>query len=388
MKKKLLAVLVSAAAVVALAGCSNGEISNDYIKISQYKGIEVDQVDVAEVTDDDVESQVQSNLSASAITTDVTDRAVQSGDTATIDYTGTIDGVAFDGGSATDYPLTIGSGAFMPGFEDQIIGHNIGETFDVNVTFPEGYQNADLANKAAVFSVTIKSLSVSTTPELTDDWVAANSKDSKNVDQYKKEIKKQLETSNEESQKSSLKSESLAAVLDKTEVKKYPEGDVEDQEAAIKNQYTSMAEYYGLEFADFLQQYMGMTEDDFAAQVTEAAQTTVKQNLVCELIAKKQKLAPTDKEYKSEIKKYAEDYGYEDSDAIIKQVGEDQLKSLILQDKVSDWLADNCVQVKPEADNTTTDDTATDNTTDGTSDTTTDSGSGSSSDSAEQDSAQ
>ena len=155
MKKKL---AVLAAGICALSlfltGCS-GEISNDYVTITKYKGVEIDKVDADAVSDNDVEAQINSVLQSKSTTTEVTDRAAQTGDTVTIDYEGKKDGVAFDGGTATDAQLTLGSGQFIDGFEDGVVGHNIGDTFDLDLTFPENYGNEDLAGQAVVFTLSL-----------------------------------------------------------------------------------------------------------------------------------------------------------------------------------------------------------------------------------------
>lgn len=360
MKKKLLALAVGVCAAGALAGCSN-ELSNEYITISQYKGLEVQKVEETEVTDELVESQVQSALEASSISEEITGRAVENGDTVNIDYVGSVDGVEFEGGSAQGYMLEIGSGAFLPaagdykGFEEQIIGHNTGEKFDINVQFPDSYNNnPDLAGKPAVFSITLNSINVVTVPELTDDWVKDNSEKSKTVAEYKKELKKQMEESYKESSEQTLKSEVLTALADKTEVKEYPKGAVEDELQEMKTYYENMAVNYGMEFDAFLEQYMGMTEDDFTTEAKTVVEDTVKRDLACELVAKKKNLELSDKEYDKEIKKYAEDYGYEDIKTIKEQVGEDVLKKMILQDKVSDYLVESCVQVEAGTEDTAT----------------------------------
>ena len=192
MKKKL---AVLAAGICALSlfltGCS-GEISNDYVTITKYKDVEIDKVDADAVSDNDVEAQINSVLQSKSTTTEVTDRAAQTGDTVTIDYEGKKDGVAFDGGTATDAQLTLGSGQFIDGFEDGVVGHNIGDTFDLDLTFPENYGNEDLAGQAVVFTVTLKGISQTDVPELTDEFVQSVSDTSKTVEEYKKEIKKMI----------------------------------------------------------------------------------------------------------------------------------------------------------------------------------------------------
>lgn len=351
MKKKCLAVLLAGVmAVSVLAGCSklgSKEISNDNITISKYKGIEVEKVAPEEVTDEDVESELQSTLQANRIINEVTDRAAQNGDTVTIDYVGKMDGEEFQGGSATDTDLTLGSGGFIEGFEAGLVGHANGETVELNLTFPENYSMApEKAGKPVVFTVTIKKITTQTLPELNDEFVQSVSKDSKTVEEYKKEIKKKLKEQNQENADISLQNAVWNEVIANSEVKKYPKEDVKEETDNLKKMYVQMAEYNGLEFKDFLEQSMnGMTEEQFDEQAEEAAKSTVKQKLAVKLIAEKEKLDLSEKEYDKEIEQYAKDYGFESSDAIKEAIDEDVLKNDILMTKVKKWLAENCKQV-------------------------------------------
>ncbi|MEG1504819.1 MAG: FKBP-type peptidyl-prolyl cis-trans isomerase, partial [Lachnospiraceae bacterium] len=154
MKKKLATLLLSVCVVATVTGCGSKEISDKNITISQYKGVEVDKVAEGKVTKEDVENSIKSTQEANVITNEVKDRAVQDGDTATIDFVGKKDGVEFEGGSAKDYPLTVGASNFIEGFDTGLIGHNAGETFDLPLTFPAEYQVADLAGKDVVFTTT------------------------------------------------------------------------------------------------------------------------------------------------------------------------------------------------------------------------------------------
>lgn len=351
MKKKWIAAALSLVMAVSLAGCS-GEISNEYITIKQYKGLEVAEVAKTEVTDDKVESTVNSYLSASQVKEEITDRAAEDGDTVDIDYTGTIDDVAFDGGTASGASLVLGSGQFLgaegdyKGFEEQIVGHKTGDEFDIMVKFPADYPSEEVADKPAKFHIKLNAIYMVATPELTDEWVQENSEKSKTVEEFKKEIRENMETTNEEKYNSTLKSEVLEAFLEQVEVKELPEEDVEEQYQAIDENYKGLAESYGMEFEDFLSSYMGMTEEDFETKAQEAAEAAVKRNLACELLAKKKRLEPSDKEYEEKMKEYAEQSGYEDVDAFKEAVGEDVIKMVVLQDKVAEYLAEKCTQVE------------------------------------------
>ena len=180
MKKKLIAVIAGVFLMGSLTGCSS-QLSNEYITIKQYKGLEVPQVEATELTDDQVTNYVNYFLQADATRTEVTDRAAQTGDTVNIDYVGKVDGVEFQGGSAQGTDLELGSGSFIgangdyQGFEDQIVGHNKGEQFDITVQFPDTYMNTEMAGKVAVFTITLNGIYTVDVPKLTDKWVKENS---------------------------------------------------------------------------------------------------------------------------------------------------------------------------------------------------------------------
>ena len=354
MKKKIAALAAGiCAASLIFTGCSS-EVSNDYVTITKYKNVEVDKVDTTEITDDDVESQINSVLQANSTTTEVTDRAAQEGDTVTIDYVGKKDGVAFDGGTATGAQLTLGSGTYIDGFEDGVIGHKIGDTFDLDLTFPENYGQTDLAGQAVVFTVTLQGISETNVPELTDEFVKTVSDTATTVEEYKKEVKESMETSNEENQTSTLKEEAWQAVLSNTTVNKYPKKELKSMISTITDRYKSMADSYGLEFADFLEQYMGMDEDTFTSEATKAAKDQVKANLAADLIIEKAKIDVSDKALEAKYKEYAETYGYEDVDALKNTMEEagnlENLEKTARLDIVEDWVADNCKQVEKSSD--------------------------------------
>lgn len=349
MKKKLITLVVGVCTIAMLAGCSSKKLSNDYITLKEYKGVEVEKQETAKVTDEDVETRIQETRQANMISTEV-DREAQNGDMIVFDYEGKIDGVAFERGSATDQQHTLGMGGFIPGFEEGLVGHKAGETFDVPVTFPEEYQDTDKAGKDAVFTMTLKSVSEQTEPELTDDFVKSVSEESKTVDEYKKEVKKTLETEAEEATKSILSAAALSEVVNDAEVKKYPKDRVEENKKMIRSQYEQMATLYGMEFADFIDQQMQMSEEDFDAQAEEAAKTALKEQLAIELIAENEKLVPSEKELEKAMKTYSDMYGYADVETFKANIGEDLIKQQVTRDNVGSWLVENCKQVEKKAD--------------------------------------
>lgn len=353
MKKKFITVMLAAALAGTLAGCSE-ELSNDYVTVKQYKGLEVPQPTPAEeVTDDQVEQVIQSNLAAYAQTEEVTDRAAEMGDIVNIDYTGYLDGTAFDGGSAEGADLELGSNSFIgatddyKGFEEQIAGHQTGDEFDITVQFPDPYdRNPDMSGAVADFHIVLNSISQQVTPELTDEWVKEISDESETVDEYREEIRSQIEENTEASIESELESSVQSALMDNVEIKKYPEDRVEELTQQMTDYYTQLAGMYGLELGEFVETYMQMSEDDFNAQIDESVRQGVALEEALKLIAEKRHLEPTDEEYEEGMAEYAEQAGYDDVDEYTEQVGEDELKAAVLRDKVTDYLVDNCIQVE------------------------------------------
>lgn len=351
MKKKVVVLLTGImSAAMLLSGCQASKgLETDELKITQYKGIEVAQVDKPEeVTDEDVEGSINTALEAQAESKEIKDRAVKDGDIVNIDFVGKMGGKAFDGGSAEGYDLTIGSDSFIDGFEDSIIGHKLGDKFDWKGKFPDDYGNTEYAGKDVVFTITVNSITEKVVPELTDEVVAKLSDSAKTVKEYKAEVKKQLEDDAQSTYDNALYSEVWQAVLDNTEIKKYPEGEKEKIVKTLTDNYKQMAEAYNMEFADFLEQQMGMTEDDFNTQAEAAAEQSVKSKMATEAIAKEEKIKLDDKAYEEQLKQIAEDYGYESVDDLKEQVEEENLKSTALNNIVVENVAKQCIQKASE----------------------------------------
>lgn len=348
MKKRILAAAMSVAMLLSLTGCSS-ELSDEYITVKKYKGLEVTEVTKEEVTDETVETTINDKLSAAATTEEITDRAAELGDTVVMDYVGTVDDVAFDGGTATDASLVLGSGSYIgangdyEGFEDQIVGHKVGEEFDITVMFPEDYSE-EMGGKVADFHITLKSITQTIVPELTDEWVAENSEESETVDEYREEIRASLEEDAENVQTATLQEAVAAALVEQVEVTTLPEDMVTAQYDEIVKYYETYAAMYGAELTDFITNYMGMTEEDFEASAQESAENYVVTILAMELIAEKEGIEITEED----ISELAAVYGYDDNEAFIEQYGEDVVNQSILFDKVTLFLVDECVQVEAE----------------------------------------
>ncbi len=352
MKKKITGVMLAAAMAATLSGCTS-ELSNDYVTVTQYKGLQVSKPQQTEVTDDEVEQVIESNLSIYGEREEVTDRAAQTGDIVNIDYTGTIDGEAFDGGSEEGAELQLGSNSFIgatedyQGFEEQIVGHNTGDEFDITVQFPEEYSlNPDMAGVVADFHIVLNSIQTDTVPELTDEWVQQNSEESETVDEYREEIRSMLEETVEETARSEMRTSVLDALLGSTEVKQYPEDAINEQKDRYTAVYTQTAELYGMEMGEFLETYMETTEDEFNTQAQEYAEQTVALQEAVKLVAEKENLEPSEEEYEERMAEYAEQSGYDDVESFAGEVGEDALRAQILQDAVADYLVDECTLVE------------------------------------------
>lgn len=346
MKKRLAAVLAGALACsMIFAGCSASKgLETDSLKITQYKDVEIDQIEKpAEITDEELESGIQEQLVANA---DVTDknREVKKGDTAVIDFVGKMNGVEFEGGSGQDYPLEIGSGSFIEGFEDSIIGHKIGETFDWNGKFPKDYGNEELNGKDVVFTITVKGI----VPELSDEFVQAVSKKSKTVDEYKKEMKEKLAKEAEENYQAQLGDSAWQAVIDNTEVSKYPEDELKKMNDDIISRYKEMAEQNNMEYDAFIEANTGADVETFENQVNEISKSSLMQTMVTKAIADKEKITLDDKTYEAQLDEIAAAYGYENADALKEAASEEDLKDIALNNLVKEWLSENCIQKAAE----------------------------------------
>lgn len=351
MKRKA-AVLVTGvlAASMFLAGCSSNNASNEYVSVGGYKGIEVaDIAEPEEVNDEKVEEYIEAVLSQYAAPEEIKDGKIKSGDTVNIDFVGKMDGEAFDGGSSEGFNLEIGSGSFIPGFEDSIIGHKPGETFDWDGNFPDPYtNNPDLSGKDVTFTITVNFICGETiTPKLTDEFVQTVSEESKTVDEYKKEVEKQLTENGTTDFDLQLQDAAWQAVLEKAEIKGYPDGELEKVKKELIDPYKEAAEAEEIEFEDFLQQYYGVDEKEFEKQAEDAAKDSIEQRLVSEAIANQEKLIPTEAELEKEYETLAKDYGYEDVESMKEAAGDEEiLKEIVILNRVKEFLAENAIQVK------------------------------------------
>lgn len=309
------------------------KVDNGTITLGNYKGIEVKR-DTVEVTDEEVQQAIQSDLAAHEKDVDV-DRAVQSGDVVNIDFVGKKDGTAFDGGTAQGYDLTIGSNQFIPGFEEGIIGAKKGDKLSLDLTFPQEYNNADLAGKPVVFEVTVNTIKEKQTPELNDAFVQENT-DFKTVDEYKEDKKTTLLQNKNDQADQTVKSDIYDAVLANSTV----EANQEAIDANVENvvaRYTNQAAAYGMDFASFITAFTGMKEEDFRNTVKTQAEGIVKQRLVLNAIAEKEGITVSDDD-RTDV---AQKMGYESVDSMIQAAGQYEVDDYIISNKVLDFLKEN-----------------------------------------------
>lgn len=305
-----------------------------YVTIGEYKGLELTRTSQS-VTDDDVQAEINYNLEDNG--TEVKDGTVENGDTVTINFTGTIDGKEFDGGSAEDYELVVGDGEMIDGFEDGIVGMKSGETKELDLTFPDDYYEESVAGKAVVFKVTLQKF---TRPaELTDEWVAENT-EYKTVDEYRAAVKTQLEDTAVQTADYELYSDAWNEVQAASEIKDYPKEDVD----AAKKSYQELNEKYvkdaGMEMADFLES-QGMSEEDYESECQQYAESKVEQNLIVQGIMDAEGLSIDDEETQKLKDDLIEEYGFASIDEMIETYGEQEVNESLALLRVERFIVDN-----------------------------------------------
>ena len=305
-----------------------------YVTIGQYKGLSLDK-SVEAVTDDMVDGRIKEELQNKA--EEVTEGSVQNGDVVTINYVGTKDGVAFDGGTANNYELTIGSGTFIDGFEDGIIGMKKGQTKDLDLTFPEEYSSEELAGQEVVFKVTLQSFKRA--PELTDDWAAKNT-DCKTAEEYRKEIRTTLEDEAKTSAQNTLRETAWNTVLSASEVKGYPQDDMDTAKTEFKTLYEDYAKQGDMTLEDFVKA-QGISMDDFEEQSSQYAEYKVKQNLIVQGIMDAENMTLEDEKSLSIQDELIKAYNVKDLAALVDKYGQAAVDESIGLLRVEDFILDN-----------------------------------------------
>ena len=371
MKKKMMLLLCAVCAAALLGGCGTDKKENsgkkdntsteegsgseekaeaieynaeDYVELGDYKGMEVSLAASYDVTDEDVKNQISSALLDYPVYEDTDKDTVEDGDFVNIDYEGVKDGVAFNGGTAQGAVLEIGSNSFIDGFEEGLIGVKVGDKKDLNLTFPEGYQNEELAGQAVVFHVTVNKIvnkSDMTYDMLDDAFVEKNmsSQGYHTVADFEKGVREQLE----ESKAVTKETETQAAIVQKLKeickVKEFPEGLLDQRIDEYMERFHANLEAYGMKLEDYLQS-SGITEEQFQEQIKEVVTDTLEGELIVQAIAGKENVEIGDEEFEEYKKSVVEEYGYASEDALIEQHGEAYVRNIYLNEKTLKMLAE------------------------------------------------
>lgn len=314
------------------------------VELGKYKGVEVARADV-QVTEEEIQKELDREREKSARTVEVTDRAVADGDMTVIDFEGFVDGVAFEGGKGEDYPLTIGSGAFIPGFEAELIGAPIGEEVEVNVTFPEDYQAAELAGKPAVFKCTVKAIKVKELPEL-DDEFAAEVSEFDTLAEYKADIASRLEEKKAAEARSRKEDAAIEAVIADAKMD-IPDAMTETQQRQIVDDFAQRIRSQGLTMEQYMQ-FTGMTAETFFSQVRPQALKKIQSRLVLEAVAAAEGLTASEEDFEAEVGKMAEAYGMEAADVKerLGESGKKQVMEDICVSKAADLIVEHAVETE------------------------------------------
>lgn len=312
------------------------------VTLGEYKGIQVEKAPI-EVTDEEIEAQVNKEREANSRTVTVEDRAVQKGDIATIDFEGFVDGVAFDGGKGENYDLEIGSNIFIPGFEDQLVGAEIGKELDVKVTFPEEYGAKELAGKEAVFKCKVNGIKVKELPEA-DDEFAQEVSEFDTLDEYKADIKAKLLKDKEDEAKRAKEDAVIGKIVENATMD-IPDAMVEYQTQQMLDDFGRRMQSQGLSLEQYFQ-FTGMTEADYKEQMKPRALQNIQSRLVLEAVAEAEKLEATEEDLEKEYAKMAEQYKL-DVDKVKEIFGEyqkEELKKDIVIQKAAELVTEAAVE--------------------------------------------
>lgn len=355
MRKFVKMTLCGLAAVTVLAGCSkkDAEVAEttaaqtessaaeeeivdkgEITKLGEYKGVEVTRMST-EVTDEELEAAINNILAANPEYIEITDRAAKDGDIVNIDYVGMKDGEAFDGGTAEGYDLELGSGSFIDGFEDGLIGAETGAELSLDLTFPENYGNADLAGQAVVFDVTVNAIKEKKDAVLDDSFVQRMS-DFTTVDEFRADTKEDLVEQKEQQAEQQIENDALMAAVENSEFD-LNQAAVDQQYDQQYNYYNSMVQMYGMTLADYVSMF-SMTEEEFKEELRTAAETAIKQQLLVEAVTEKEGLTVEDADREA----IAEQYGA-DLKTLQDTYGEESVDKTANVYKVVKFIKDNAV---------------------------------------------
>ena len=309
------------------------------VTLGEYKGLEVAKTDV-EVSEEEVAAELEKEREKNARTISVEDRAVENGDMIMLDFEGFVNGVAFDGGKGENYPLTIGSNAFIPGFEEQLVGAKIGEDVEVNVTFPEEYQAPELAGCAATFKCKVNEIKVKELPELDDEFAQDVSKFD-TLAEYKEDVKAKLAANKADAAKRAKEDAVIEKIIENAQME-IPEAMIDTQARQLVDEFAQRIQSQGLSFEQYLQ-FTGMNLDTALEQMKPNAVKRIQSRLVLEAIVKAENIEVSDEDVKAEITKMAETYKM-DADKLAEMMGEEEKKQIQM-----DMAIEKAVELVTEA---------------------------------------
>ncbi|MEG1292187.1 MAG: trigger factor, partial [Lachnospiraceae bacterium] len=314
------------------------------VTLGKYKGVQVTKVD-AVVTEEEIMTEIDKERESNARTITIEDRAIADGDTAVIDYEGFIEGVAFEGGKGENHPLVIGSHSFIDTFEEQLIGRNVGDEAEINVTFPEEYQSQDLAGKPAVFQVKINEIKTKEVPEL-DDEFAQDVSEFDTLEEYKKSVEEKLAEKKEADAKHTKENEAIDKIIADSQME-IPDAMVNTQARSLVDDFANRIAQQGLSMEQYLQ-FTGMDAEKMMEQMKPEALKRIQSGLILEAIAKAEDIQTSDEEVDAEVEKMAGMYGME-VDKLKEYMGdgekESMKKDLAIQ-KAVELISDNMEEVE------------------------------------------
>jgi len=300
------------------------------VTLGKYKEIEYEKIEIT-VTDEEVDEEIEKERDRNARTISVNDRPVQDGDMTVIDFEGFLDGETFEGGKGENYPLTIGSGTFIPGFEEQLIGAQLNEEVEVNVTFPMDYQEEELAGRPAVFKCTVKEIKEKELPDLDDDF-AGDVSEFDTLAEYREDVKKTIEEQRKEEADNEKEEKIVDAVIENAQMD-IPEAMLTTQQRQMAEEFARNLSRRGISIEQYFM-FTGLTREAFLEQLKPQAEKRIKTRLVFGAIAKAENLEVSDEEYEDELKKMAEDY----------KISVDELKEMVGKFEQKAVREDLCIQ--------------------------------------------
>ncbi|NLZ80334.1 MAG: trigger factor [Clostridiales bacterium] len=338
MKKKIGLVAMGLLVSLLAVGCGDKQKTADseysqYVTLGEYKKIEVEAESV-EVTEEELETRITSMFR----------EVIEMGDTANLNYEGLLDGVAFEGGTADNYDLNIGSGQFIPGFEDQLVGVKVGDTVALDITFPEDYGKEELNGQAVVFNVTVNNIAGVEAAELNEDYVKANTEFT-TIEEYKESVKAEMLVEKEEIAKTNKIANVWEVVKTNAVVNSYPEELVTKYSDSMKNYYTQFASMYGMQLADYLVA-VGSTQEEFDTECKTYGEQATAEYMILSMIASEEKITISDEEYDEELAQAVIEAGAGSAEELEEAYGgKEVLRENFLFNKIIEYVADAAVEV-------------------------------------------